>query len=283
MLLALPLAAWLTLSPSPSDHGDTPLLVSIGRPDARITDLFAFVRGEDLVLAVCMDPAVPPGVTSYSWSSDVTIDIHVDSNAAVRFDDPVALSTYGGTLLEPGDVRENLTFRITANDSGEASVAIKGRKSRRLDESLEFFAGLRDDPFIRGPRIGRNVAAAVIRVPLDQVAKPGKPLLVWATASIAGRTEPFQDLAGRSLRSMFGENDALNTSTPRDHWLVHGLVPDVVIYDPARPAAYPNGRELADDVVDLVGDPRILGNDAPFPTANDVPFLSDFPYLAPPQ
>jgi hypothetical protein len=40
---------------------------------------------------------------------------------------------------------------------------------------------------------------------------------------------------------------------------------------------------LTDDVVDLVGDQRILGNDAPFPNENDVPFLNRFPYLAPPQ
>jgi hypothetical protein len=56
-----------------------------------------------------------------------------------------------------------------------------------------------------------------------------------------------------------------------------------MIYDTARPAAYPNGRALVDDVVDLVGDQRVLANDFPFPSANDLPFLNTFPYLAPPH
>ncbi len=51
-----------------------------------------------------------------------------------------------------------------------------------------------------------------------------------------------------------------------------------MIYDVSRPAVFPNGRELTDDVVDLVGDPRVLIDNYPFPTENDVPFLTSFPY-----
>ena len=70
-----------------------------------------------------------------------------------------------------------------------------------------------------------------------------------------------------------------------DARVAHVIVdqPDVVIYNTALPAAFPNGRELVDDVVDLVGDPRVLMNDQPFPTANDVAFLTSFPYLAAPH
>ena len=82
---------------------------------------------------------------------------------------------------------------------------------------------------------------------------------------------------------MMPEYTPLNTEHPRRHLRRLGMVPDVVIYDTSRPAAFPNGRELEDDVVDLVGNPAILANDAPFPSANDVPFLAVFPYLAPPQ
>ena len=157
-----------------------------------------------------------------------------------------------------------------------------GRQARQIG-NVDFFAGLRDDPFIRGPRIGRNIAALVISTNLNRVVRGHRPLLLWATSSISGRPEPFQDLAGRSLRSMFVENDFMNTEPPRDHWRLHGVVPDVMIYDTSFPASFPNGRELADDVVDLVGHAGTLANDAPFPSANDVPFLADFPYLAPPQ
>lgn len=61
------------------------------------------------------------------------------------------------------------------------------------------------------------------------------------------------------------------------------LAPDVILFDVLRPAAFPNGRDLTDDVVDLVGDPRPLSNDDPFPAENDVPFLDEFPYLAEPH
>lgn len=271
------------LALAPSDHGDTPLLVSIARPDARITDLHLFTRGDQLVLSLCVNPAVPPGVTEYVWPSDVTFDINIDNRPQVSFNDADDLATYGGTIRGAARVQPRLVVRIQANAQGEAQAFVLGPRALLLQRRMTFFAGVRDDPFIRGPRNGRNVAAAVVSLPLNRVQEGGRPLLVWATASIGDRPEPFQDLAGRSLRSMFPENDFLNTSTPRDHWRVFGVAPDVVIFDPSRPTAYPNGRELADDVVDLVNDPRILANDAPFPTTNDVPFLSEFPYLAPPQ
>jgi predicted Rdx family selenoprotein len=86
-----------------------------------------------------------------------------------------------------------------------------------------------------------------------------------------------------ALRSMFGENMPMNEMHPRFHLKKMGKAPDVIIYNTDEAAGFPNGRLLTDDVVDLVGDMRVLGNDDPFPATNDVPFLADFPYLAPPQ
>lgn len=283
MTIALLLALLASPAPVLSDHGDTPLLNAIARPDAMLTDLHAFVRGNELVLAVCTNPAIPPGVTSYVWPSDVTFDVCIDTNAGIRFDVPSDLAEFGGTLDRPGQLREKIVFRVRADAQGVPQLTVLGQGHGRLQHSARFFSGLRDDPFIRGPRIGRNVAAFVISVPVDAVVHGHRPLALWATAAIDGRAEPCQDLAGRSLRSMLLPNDFMNTEHPRDHWLVHGVVPDVMIYDTSRPAAFPNGRELADDVVDLVGVPAILANDAPFPSANDVPFLATFPYLAAPQ
>jgi hypothetical protein len=75
----------------------------------------------------------------------------------------------------------------------------------------------------------------------------------------------------------------LNKMPPREHRGTMGVAPDVLIFDTTRPAAFPNGRDLVDDVVDLVGDARLLANDSPHPSTNDVPFLLGFPYLAPPH
>ncbi len=268
---------------SASDHDDTPLLKTLPRPDARITDLFAFLRGENLVLTVCLDPMVPPTVTNYVFSNDLSVTIHIDSKRTVRFGDAADLAEYGGTIQEPHKIRPNVSFQITFDAMGQPRLATRGLP-QSAQSRIQFFAGLRDDPFIRGPRIGRNVAAIVVELPLGAVTRGQiRPLLVWATSHIDDVLGEFQEHGGRALRSQFVENDPLNTTTPAEHAAKLGVVPDVVILNPAAPIAYPNGRELTDDVVDLAPDPRVLSTDAPFPSANDVPFQAVFPYLANPH
>jgi hypothetical protein len=265
-----------------SDHGDTALLRSIPRHDARITDLFAFIRNENLVLAVCLDPTVPAGATGYTFPPDLVVRIHIDTHSRVSFENPDDLAVYGGTVLKPGSIGANIVFEVGFEKSPGPELRISGL-SGRARNGVKFFAGLRDDPFIRGPVIGRNVAAIVVELPARDVVEPLGTILIWATSKIPEIHGPQADLVGRSLRSQFPENEPLNLLHPKDHSGILGLPPDVMIFDTSRHAAFPNGRELADDVVDLVGDLRVLSTDAPYPAGNDVPFLTEFPYLAPPQ
>ncbi len=269
-----------------ADHGDTPFLKSISRHDARITDLFAFTRDDNLVLALCVNPAIPASVTDYQFASDLEFEIFIDNDSEVSADDPEGI---GGTVVNPSKIHEAITFRIWFDSDGDPKVKVRTRKGIDQDaitDDMELFAGLRDDPFIRGPRIGKNVAAIVIEVPLSAVLTRQDTVLVWATSRIRdvesadGR---IMDMASLALRNQFPENLDLNFLHPKQHEEKTGLAPDVIIFDTSEDAEYPNGRELTDDVVDLVGDPRPLSNDAPFPTANDVPFLDVFPYLAAPQ
>jgi hypothetical protein len=76
-----------------------------------------------------------------------------------------------------------------------------------------------------------------------------------------------------------------NETSPHKYSRKLGIRPDVVIFDTSRPAGFPNGRLLTDDVVDIVATfgQNLLGTDSPFPSTNDVPFLTTFPYLAPPH
>jgi len=268
-----------------ADHGDAPILINAARHDGRLTDLFAFTRGDKLVLALCTNPAIPPGVSEYTFPSDLKLDLNIEIDSPVAFDDPDDLSEFGGTLLDPGNVKEDITFRVRFAGGTPSVQVLDRRRAAAFGSQLdvELFAGLRDDPFIRAPRTGRNVAAVVLEMPLADVLGDQDTILVWATSKVSGLDGAFQELAARSLRNQFPENNTLNMLRPRDHFLALGLRPDVVIYDTSLSASYPNGRELTDDVVDLVGDPRILANDDPFPSINDVPFLTAFPYLAPPQ
>jgi len=265
-----------------SDHGDTPLLVSIARHDARITDLFAFQQGSDLVLILDSNPAIPASATDYRFPTDLMLAIHIDNDSAVAFDNAQDLAKYGGTIVVPGEIKEDIVLRFRFDAAGQPILQASGLKRSSM-AGWSLYSGLRDDPFIRGPQIGKNVAALVLQLPLGDVLGAQSTLLLWAASKVEVVEGPFQDLAGRSLRSQLPVNDLMNTLRPREHWTKLGLTPDVMIFDTSRPAGFPNGRLLTDDVVDLVGVPGVLATDAPFPSENDVPFLAEFPYLAPPH
>jgi hypothetical protein len=270
-----------------SDHADTPLLVSTGRHDARISDLFAFTRGNRLVLILNTNPAIPASVTTYAWPSDLKLQIAIDNDSEVSFNNVKSNLTYGGTIVNPRGIREDIVFNIDF-PNGTPRLKVKGLHGGT--KQIRFFAGLRDDPFIRGPQIGKNIAGIVIDLPLGAVLKDSSTILLWGTSRVGDVAGPILDLVGRSLRSQLAENLSLNGLHPRLHRLKLGMVPDVMIYDTSLPAEFPNGRELTDDVVNLVAaiDPspsaqNVLNTDAPFPSENDVPFLSEFPYLAEPR
>ncbi|MCG8417490.1 MAG: DUF4331 domain-containing protein [Proteobacteria bacterium] len=278
-----------------SDHGDTPLLKSIPRHDARMTDLYAFVRKDcsaffcrkHLVLVATLDPTIPPDATTYRFAEDLTVRIAIDNAAEIAFDNPDDVRNFGGTIIQPDEIRERIEFevRFSEDRTNQPMLRVTGIP-RRFRHRIRFFAGLRDDPFIRLPREGRNIAAIVISVPLRLIVRSQPGLLIWATSEISDIEGQSADLLGRSLRSMFEENDAFNALHPSEHYDATGLSPDVMIYNTWAPATFPNGRELTDDVVDLVaalGDDRILQDDQPSPTINDRPFLDEFPYLAPPH
>ena len=240
-----------------ADHGDTALLRSIQRHDARLTDLYAFIRDDNLVLAVCLDPTVPPGTTEYQFPQDLAIRISIDTHSEVSFDDPDDLAVFGGTIVEPGSISEDIVFEITFEKRGIPALRIAGMPGR-VRKEVEFFAGLRDDPFIRGPRIGRNVAALVVQLPAEHVVEPHGTLLVWAKSKVPDVRGPRADLAGGALRNQFPENEPMNLLHPKDHSEVLGVPPDVLIFDTSRRAAFPNGRELTDDVVDNRSSPHNL-------------------------
>jgi len=266
-----------------ADHGDTPVLIGLGRRDAQITDLFAFVRGKNLVLALCTNPAIPPSVTEYTFAPDLAVTFSIDHHSRVRKDDADDLEQFGGTIVRPQAVVENVTLQVTFDDDGEPRLRTTGiAKGYRRD--IKLFTGLRDDPFIRKPRAGRNVAAVVIELPIAAVLGSQPDLLIWATTKVPELKGPMSDHAGRALRSMFIE--PMNALHPKDHWMALGAVPDVMILDVLQDSGFPNGREPTDDVLDLVVDipgGTLPGEGPEFPDANDVPYLEVFPYLAPPH
>jgi hypothetical protein len=68
------------------------------------------------------------------------------------------------------------------------------------------------------------------------------------------------------------------------------VIPDVLTLDFAKPSTFPNGRQLFDPVIDITfaaifldltkHSPAVLANIPLGPPANEVPFRTEFPYLA---
>jgi hypothetical protein len=62
------------------------------------------------------------------------------------------------------------------------------------------------------------------------------------------------------------------------------LLPDILFYDPTRPAAYPdNGRKLSDDVMDVFISILTNGKETTDDVGPHKDLLTDFPYLGAPH
>src|SRR5262249_47171213 len=105
--------ACVSLCLTASDHSDVPQVNGVTRQDANLTDLHAFVVGENLVLSLCSNPAIPKSASSYIFPSDVTFEINLDNHSAVSSLDPDRM---GGTILEPDKTQEDITFRIAFDE-----------------------------------------------------------------------------------------------------------------------------------------------------------------------
>jgi hypothetical protein len=266
-----------------ADHGDTPELISIARHDARVTDWFAWHTADTFFMITCTNANIPVGQTSYRFPEDLTVRFQIDNSSAVDFSNETANSKYGGRIVDPSKIAANITLDFSFDPNGNLVMYTEGLSAEaaaRITKTSGFF----DDPFINGRRNGRNVACIATSQPLADVKGAGNTLLTWTTSKVPDIHGPISEHSGRALRSQFPENNAMNTLRPRAHATELGLVPDVAIHNLAAPAGFPNGRLLTDDVIDLVGDPRLVNDPvAQAPTTNDKPFSATFPFLAAPH
>lgn len=182
-------------------------------------------------------------------------------------------------------------------------------------------AGVFDDPFVF-PRFFRgNAVGIVTSIPLSRLHRPdgqavrGRPILIWATTHRPDGK--VSDHVGRSLRTQLPRFGYINEMHPSKHvaeimrvhdqpnLMENGLAtflapleahrhydnaPDVMVYDLAKPAKFPNGRWLADDVAQTLanaGETLLYelsyseSRQVPRATTNDKEFRATFPYLAP--
>ena len=186
-----------------------------------------------------------------------------------------------------------------------------------------FFFGWRSDPFFFDVNgnfnhmhftgndffTDKNVGSIVLELPNSALGNNG--VEIWArTVDKTGEGWSQADRGGRPMQAVFlaGEKrEAYLSGEPADddrfidvfaHELEHTggytpeeargiarkLLPDILSYNPGRPASYPhNGRTLVDDVVDpflsLLTNGKVTG-DKVGPHSD---LLDEFPYLGPPH
>jgi hypothetical protein len=187
-----------------------------------------------------------------------------------------------------------------------------------------FFAGWRSDPFFFDTKgalnnlqftgddffVDKDVCSIVLEVPNSVLGR--KRIDLWArTLKDEGGVWVQADRGGLPAQAVFlvggGDRDAYLAGEPSEdarfvgvfaHALEHAggytpeearrvaetLLPDVLSYDPTRPASFPvNGRKLTDDVADaflaVLTNGRVTGDKVD--AHSDL--LVEFPYLGPPH
>jgi hypothetical protein len=203
--------------------------------------------------------------------------------------DPIEID-YELDLVEDGENSQaiivNKSIRGIATELNVVTTAkqVNGvevvRKNDFKPGVINLQAGVFDDPFIF-PRFFRtNIVGVVASIPLSSLPKlpEQSTLLLWATTHRGGQQI---DHVGRSLRTQLPRFGYLNEKPPAQHvreiTRVHDKptitenlfatvvaplfahrhydsAPDVMIYDLRKPAKFPNGRALPDDVAKTLAD-----------------------------
>lgn len=258
----------------------------------------------------------------YELKVDLDGDAVADLAYRVRFsssDDGTQVATVrriqGALAAGIGDGGDVIIERAPVSTGSEARVTEAG--------VYRFFAGWRSDPFFFDAQgalnnlqftgtdlfADKDVCSIVLEVPNTELGS--RPVGLWHRAILSdGATwvqvergarpqqEPF--LAGdQKAAYLAGEpaNDArfipvfahslehAGGYTPQEaERVARTLLPDIMIYDPKRPASFPdNGRTLTDDVVAFFLPIFTNGKITTDHTRAHTDLMREFPYLGPPH
>jgi hypothetical protein len=221
----------------------------------------------------------------------------------------------GAQAAGTGDSGQAIVERAPVSMAGEAQVTEAG--------DYRFFAGWRSDPFffdVQGALnnlqftgddffADKDICSIVLEVPNYDLGR--EKVGLWArTLEGAGGKWVQADRGARPQQAVFlpgAERDAYLAGEPADdarfvvafaHSLEHAggytpeearrvagtLLPDILSYDPKRPASFPNnGRRLADDVVDVFIPILTNGKVKEDKVGPHSDLLAVFPYVGPPH
>lgn len=298
-----------------ADHLDAPGLTSPGA-DGRldITDIYAFqspANPDHTVLIMNVNPAAG-ALSPTSFHPHALYEFRLDLNGDAKSDWTYQFdfSAHTGSTVQRMVVR-------TIPPSGGMSTVASGSVGQNLPVKGggQVRAGLFDDPFFfdlnaflgaypfceapGGPAgssgsdffAGLNVSAIVLEVPSSTFGSDN--IGVWARTLFEGAQV---DRMGRpAINTVFIPSDfknAFNEGKPKTDAQEFSqffgpfagvLLPDILTVDVSSSAGFLNGRQLADDVIDIELTVLGISPGSDCVDANDLAFLSAFPYLAPPH
>lgn len=220
-----------------------------------------------------------PDTEDVAASAEASADGHKHSHGANKLSVVEAFARYGGKILHPDEIKEDIVIEFRLTDDGKLQSGYpRFSKPKHLDVDLRPDAGIHDDPFIFPAFFGTNIVAMQVRVPLSVFPDDRTDFLIWAT-SHKGSGGPI-DHVGRSLRTQNPRFELLNTLHPSRHvaaitsehthpslmrdimlrlnlsslfaYRRWDFVPDVMCYSTRYPVGFPNGRLLTDDVAAIL-------------------------------
>jgi hypothetical protein len=293
-----------------ADHLDAPGMTSPGGSgQLDINDVYAFPSPEvpnSTTLIMTVNPAA--GVlspTSFSRTANYQFVVDNDRNAR-----PEGYLKVNFTTNPDSSGRQNYQV-VWAPVSGPAKTLGRGTTGDvvGLRGGGRSWAGLADDPFFfdlnaflgSGGRsfcddgttdffAGLNTNAIVLEVPTGDTVDD--QFAVWGRTRLNGRQ--IDRMGFPAVNTVFiptARKTQFNQSVPLNDQRLFGrfvgdlssvLLPDQLPLDTTTAAGFPNGRRLADDVIDI--ELQLITGDSSASDcidANDVPLPTSFPYLAP--
>jgi hypothetical protein len=295
-----------------ADHLDAPGMTSPGGSgQLDINDVYAFASPGNpgsTTLVMTTNPAA--GVLSpTSYSRTANYQFVVDNNRDAR---PEGFFKINFTSNPNASGRQNYQV-VWAPVGAPAKVIGRGTTGDvvPLDGGGRVWAGLRDDPFFfdlnaflgSGGRsfcddgttdffAGLNTNAIVLEVPTGDTVED--QFAVWGRTRLNGRQ--IDRMGFPAVNTVFipkARKTQFNQSSPQNDQRLFSqfvgdlssvLLPDQLPLDTTNAAGFPNGRQLANDVIDV--ELQLITGDSSATDcidANDRPFSTSFPYLASPN
>jgi hypothetical protein len=260
-----------------SDHAD-PINLDPKTQEPNITGLFFFPEGDNMIVVFnvrrSLTAAPPYNFEPYEY--EVNFDLH----SKLSFDNAEDRARYGGTVVNPEDIKADA--KVTIHLNNDASLKDKAITGLKNPENIRLYTGVRDDPFIFPRFFNVNVVTMVMSIPKTSFPENQQNWLLWGTSKDIKSGEQI-DHVGRSNRTQLGRFDILNTVHPSEHVALinekaksrkklqdffqacipalaqlnqlsgllirhYDSVPDVMVYTNQFAPGFPNGRRLTDDV-----------------------------------